>query len=178
MMQMLRRALTVFLVLLTPLLLRADDSPAIAIPGLEGPHSLAGGFFETQVDAGQAFSSITSVRFHIEGSAQSGQAEMPEGSLNFVKVPVAFSVMLADSFTNSTLPNNPVARFGPFELAFTGDQKFSGTIKGADWTFLKDGHATLRFSWETNCLATCRYVKYPLVDISGASIVIDGESVD
>ena len=150
----------------------------VDLPGLRGKHSQREGLFELPVDAGRTFSRITRVRLHIEGNARPGEAKTQDGSAGVLMLPVSFQLMLADSFRDSISLNSPVARLGPFDLSFTDEQEFYGQTKGADWTFLKDGQATLRFSWGTDCPGACRYIEYPSVDVYDAYVSIEGVPAD
>ncbi len=177
-MQMLRLLLTALLVLLIPPHLGADDSHMVDLSGLRGTHSQKSGFVEVPIDAGRAFSSIQSVRLHIEGSARPGEVNAQESSAERVRLPLSVHLKLADNFRNAVNLNSPVAGFGPVELSFTEEPEFYGKVKSADWSFLHDGRATLRFSWAADCPGPCRYVEYPSVDVYDAYMLIEGVLAD
>ena len=153
-----------------------------AIEELKGSHSATTpSSFNSPIELNTQYNSINNVSILIEGIASAGLATLTETGEEVV-IPVQFNISMAESFELGSISLlTPIATFSELDGNFNEQIVLIPTIQPLpDWSFLEDGVATLRFSWTSYCPPTdsCTFIELPMLQISSAILIIDGNKIE
>lgn len=171
-MSLFKQLVSILFIVLTSNPIAAEEGYRVDLPELMGTHSTAAISRPASFDVGKSFSAIQRVRIFLSGVAHPGTA-MTHETDETTDLPASLRLDFADRFPNFDL-NIPVARFGPLDLSFDEESEAFGSMRGADWTFLKDGKGEVKLSWDRVCPGPCRFLNHATVKIHQAYLLIEG----